>query len=372
MAKPLKILLVHLYSNGDCLYATSVARQIKKDFPGCDLTWAIAGFCKSIIANNPYVDHIMEVNEVAKNDVNAFREFKKEILKWKKDGKFDEVFITHNIDTNLAFYDGSIRSGILRAYPHTITVPVQPVLRLYPEEIDKARAFAETHGLHNYSQVLLFEYAPQSKQVNISKKFSLTIAEKLANDTIAVILSSSNKVEHPDKNIIDGSALTLRETAALTHYCTMLLGCSSGITWISTSNAAKQLPMVQLVNPGASWSNIVSRDFKMFGIDDSKLIEITDWNESKIITVVKEAMDDFYAAKNKNTPDIPLHFKTTRKIIYNLLCYFEFSAIATHIRINRQVYGDNISFYAQVFLGFITAPFTLVKNIFIKKILKKK
>ena len=29
-----KILLVQLYSNGDCLYATTVAQQIKKDFPG--------------------------------------------------------------------------------------------------------------------------------------------------------------------------------------------------------------------------------------------------------------------------------------------------------------------------------------------------
>src|SRR5450830_1189743 len=100
MAIPQKILLVHLYSNGDCLYATTVARQIKHDFPGCNLTWAIAPFCKSIIANNPYVDAVMEVT-IAKNDVVAFRKFKKKIKLLKQQGKFDEIFITHNMDTNL-------------------------------------------------------------------------------------------------------------------------------------------------------------------------------------------------------------------------------------------------------------------------------
>src|SRR5664279_2688097 len=114
MEQQQKILLVQLFSNGDCLYATAVARQIKKDFPGCHLTWAIAGFCKSIIANNPFVDEIMEVNSVAKNDVGAFRKFKKEVKETQINGEFDEVFITHDLDTNQASYDGCIRSGIFR------------------------------------------------------------------------------------------------------------------------------------------------------------------------------------------------------------------------------------------------------------------
>src|SRR4051812_43318777 len=104
-----KILLVQLFSNGDCLYATAIARQIKSDYPGYHLTWAIAGFCKSIIANNPYVDAIMEVNHVAKNDVVAFRKFKREVHERKIKGEFDLLFITHNMDTNQALYDGSIR-----------------------------------------------------------------------------------------------------------------------------------------------------------------------------------------------------------------------------------------------------------------------
>lgn len=370
MPVSLKILLVHLYSNGDCLYATTVARQIKQDFPGSHLTWAIAGFCRSIIANNVNVDDILEIDHIAKDDVAAFRKFRKEI---KKDTSFDKIFITHNIDTNLALYDGSIRSGILRAYPNPITVPVQPVLTLYPEEIEKASAFAARHRLQDYKQIILFEFAPQSKQIKISKQLSISIAENLTEDPgVAIILSSANKIEHPRKNIIDGSELTLRETAALTHYCTMLLGCSSGITWISTSSAAKQLPMIQLINPEGAWLNPVSRDFKRFGLDISQLIELTGINEKEIVECTRAAIENFAVARKKYNRDLPVNFKTTRKIVYNLLCYFEFGAIAKHIKVNREVYGDKFSFYTEVVLGFVTAPFKLIKNIFYKRIFTKK
>jgi len=154
---PKKIILVQLYSNGDCLYATAVARQIKQDYPSCHLTWAIASFCKSIILNNPFVDEILEVDSVAKNDAPALRSFKNKIYKQKSEGIFDEVFFIHNADSNHSFYDGSIRSSILQAYQHPITVTVQPVVRLYSEEIEKANQFALNHELKKFEQVILFD-----------------------------------------------------------------------------------------------------------------------------------------------------------------------------------------------------------------------
>lgn len=373
MEQKRKILLVQLFSNGDCLYATTVARQIKKDYPGCHLTWAIAGFCKSIIANNPYVDEITEVNSVAKNDVVALRKFKKEVAKKKVNGEFDDVFITLNMDTNQALYDGCIRSGIFRAYPNPITVPLQPVLKLSDAEINNARLFSIQHNLSNYKHVILFEFAPLSGQSAITKDIAIRIGEQLCgHKDIAVILSSGNKIQHPYKNLIDGSVLTLRETAALTHYCSMLLGCSSGITWISTSDVAKQLPMIQIINPEATWVNPVSRDFKRFGLDTSGVIELTHLNETELVDCIKEAAIDFNAAKAKYNAAIRVHFKTTRNIIYNLLVYFEFGAIVKHIMINREVYGNNLSFYKEVLIGFITAPFKLIKNIITKKMIKGK
>ncbi len=369
MDLPKKILLVQLFSNGDCLYATTIAGQIKNDFPGCHLTWAIAETCKSIIANNPLVDEIMEVNSVAKNDVVAFRKFKKEIYLRLSSGDFDEVFITHIMDTNQANYDGCIRSTIFRAYSKPVTIGVQPVLKLYDSEIDNAKKFSLQHILQDYRHVVLFEFAPLSGQSKMTKEMAIQIAENLTvNKEVAVILSSGNKIQHANKNIIDGSVLSLRETAALTHYCSLLLGCSSGITWISTSNAAKLLPMIQIINPYTTWVNPISRDFERFGLDSSHVIEMIKVEKEMIITCVKQAMVDFAMAKKIFNQSIPLHFKTTGNIVYNLLCYLEFSAISKHIKVNREVFGNEISFYAEVVLGFISAPFKLAYNFFSKKI----
>ncbi|MEP6583551.1 MAG: hypothetical protein ABJA90_04775 [Ginsengibacter sp.] len=364
-----KILLVQLFSNGDCLYATAIARQIKTDFPDCHLTWAIAGFCKSIIANNPFVDEIMEVNSVKKNDEASFRKLKKGIDQRKSLGEFDEVFITHIMGTNQANYDGCIRSAIFRGYPYKVTVPVQPVLRLSDSERNNARDFSLTNNLSGYKHVVLFEFAPLSGQAKMTKELAIQIAENLtSNEEVAIILSSGNKIQHSNRNIIDGSVLTLRETAALTHNCTLLLGCSSGITWISTSDAARQLPMIQILNPNTSWVNPISRDFKRFGIDTSHVIEMTRVDKETIITCVKQAMVDFKVAKKIFNQEIPLHFKATHNIVYNLLCYLEFSAILKHIKINKELFGNRPSFYWQVFLGFFIAPFKLIYNFFTKKI----
>ena len=363
-----KILLVQLFSNGDCLYATAVAKQIKQDYPDSHLTWAIAGFCKSIIANNPYVDEIMEVNSVPKNDVAAFRKFKKEVSRRKGNGEFDEVFITHNMDTNQALYDGCIRSGILNAYPNRITVPIQPVLHLYENEKEKVKGFALSHKLQNYRDVILFEFSPLSGQSGITKEIAINIAENLtANNDVAIILSSANKIQHTNENIIDGSVLSIRETAELTHYCTMLLGCSSGITWISTSDAAKFLPTIQILDFGTTWINPLSRDFKRCHFDTTYIIEMENSGKDKIIKCAMLALKDFSSAKKKFNEEIPLQFKTTRKIVYNLLCYLEFEAIARHIKVNKKVYGNNFSFYKEVLLGFITAPFKLIYNVIVKK-----
>ncbi|MFZ4056831.1 MAG: glycosyltransferase family 9 protein [Ferruginibacter sp.] len=364
-----KILLVHLFSNGDCLYATTIAQQIKKDFPGCTLTWAVASFCTSILHNNPFVDHILEVKDITKHDTPAFRRLQKKFLAEKASGIYDEVFITHNsLGTNQAFYDGSTRSTIYRAYPHPITVPIQGVLKLTDNEKNKAEQFAIEKQLNNYQQVILFEYAPMSGQSLITKEMALAIAEGLVSTTgTAVILSSANKVQHANPAIVDGSSLSLRETAALTHYCTFLLGTSSGITWISTTTDAKQLPMVQLYHPGARFENPVSRDFTRFGLSTNGLIEIIEFEVPYIIECVKAALQNFEQAKTQYNRAIPLHFQTTRSIVYNLMVYLNIASIFKHIRVNIEVHGHQKNFYKSLFIGFIEFPYKLIKNLVTKK-----
>ncbi len=367
-----KILLIQLYSNGDCLYATAVARQIKEDYPGCHLTWAVASFCRKILDNNTYVDAVREV-EIAKDNIGAFRKFRKEMDALKSEGVYDLIFQSQIIDLNLANYDGCTRSSIFRGYPRKITVPVTPVLCLTQEEHEKVDAFAATHSLATYDHVVLFEFAPLSGQVSITREAAIRIAEAIvAQSNTAVILSSANSIMHSDKAIIDGSPLSLRETAALTHHCTFLLGCSSGITWISTSDAGKLLPMVQILNCDGVLINPVSRDFERVGLPLNKVIELLHFTEEDIIACMLTARTDFDKARTQFNQPVPLNFRTTRLVVYNAICYFEFGAILKHIKVTREVYGDRSAFYMQLIAGFVLMPFTLVRNFFRKKILRRK
>lgn len=364
-----KILLVELCANGDCLYATAIARQIKEDYPGCHLTWAIAGFCKSIIFGNPYVDEIMEVNDAPKNDLAAFRRFKKRILAQKKSGTWDEVFITQVIDDNAANYDGCIRSATFRGYKNKVTVPVTPVLRIADNEKEKVRVFAETNKLSKYQHVILFEFSPLSGQANITREDAVKIAEELVSKAdAAVILSSGDKIAHVDNRIIDGSILSIRETAWLTHYCTFLLGSSSGITWASTSDAARKLPMVQLLSPSSLYLNSVARDFKRQGLTEFNVIEITNVEINNIVDAVLMALVEFEKAKDKYHTDIPVSFLTTRYIVCNLLLRFQFKAIFRHMKINIALYGHRRSFYKECLIGLFFMPFIFSKNFLKKKI----
>ena len=361
------ILLVQLFSNGDCLYATAIARQIKKDYPDCKLTWAIAGFCKNIIANNPYVDEILVTDEVAKNDVKAFRKYKRKVFAEKKAGKWREVFVTTNMDTNLALYDGTIRGMVLRAYPKALTVPLQPVVVLTEAEKNNVASFAKTHALEKFKNVILWEYAPQSGQSTLNFEMVTTIAKRITTNTATcIILSSANKF-NGTKNIIDASILTIRENSALTHYCSLLIGCSSGITWLTTSTAAKFLPMLQLLNANTIFINTPSVDFARYDIKHNGLIEICNFDEDKIFNCINEILKNSFNCAQKFNEQLPLQFNTTTTIIYNLLVYREFSAIKKHFDIITSVYGIQTLLLKAFFKGFTGMPFKLVKNILNKK-----
>lgn len=364
-----KILLVQLYSNGDCLYATAVARQIKKDHPDCHLTWAIAAFCKDIIKHNPYVDDVMVVDDVAKNDVSAFRKFRKKVFDQQASGIWDQVIITSNVFSNQALYDGTIRGMILRAYPGKIDVPVQPVLVLSEDEKSRVAAFALKHQLANYKNVILWEYAPQSGQSFLDFPMVKRVAEKLTSkgDT-CVILSAANSFE-ASENIIDASVLSVRENAELSQYCTLLIGSSSGITWLCTSSAGKLLPMVQLLNPESPFLNAPSVDFERYGISTQQLIELISFNEQKILDCVEMVIDEGVPiAKMRFNQQVPVFFITTRKIVYNLLCYGQFKAIAKHISVNSLVYGFRLLFWKQFLMAFVFFPFKLMYNLIFKKL----
>jgi hypothetical protein len=138
-----RFLIGQLGSFGDCLYATTVARQIKNDYPDCHLTWAIGSIYRSILDGNPYIDEIWEFPLSKRTDLlDRWQQFENEAVERKNRGDFDEIFLTQVWPNNLKNFDGTLRSSIFRAYNKPITVPVLPVLRLLPAEVENVRNFA--------------------------------------------------------------------------------------------------------------------------------------------------------------------------------------------------------------------------------------
>lgn len=313
-----RILLIHLGANGDCVMATTIARQIKGDYPGCHLTWCIGNRYASVIVNNPDVDAIwvFELREGEQVAPDAWYRCRAEAEKRKKDGEFDLIFNTQVFPDNIKNFDGSTRSSTFRNYPHPVTVPVTPVMRLLSEEIAKVHAFAEKHRLSSYKHVILMECSPGSGQSTFNLETGLELAKRLthARSDLAVIVSTYLPLTSPHERIIAGNLISYRENAALTHHCTFLVGCSSGITWLATSDASKPLNTVQFLsrNLAAGFAS-VAYDFEHWGLSTRHIIENTTTDLNRMENIVLFALEHFQTAKIK-------YHQSLRPIFWSWLC----------------------------------------------------
>lgn len=315
--KPKRILLGHLASNGDCLYATAVARQIKNDYPGCHLTWAVGSLYRQAIDNNPYVDKIWEVQIANRDEIEiVWKIFAEEARERKQRGEFDEIFFTQLNPDNYRNFDGTVRASIFRGYPRPITVPVQPVIRLREEEVAHVREFAEQQLLSKRKHVILFECSAASSQTFVTPSFAIEaaqIARRLLPDSV-FILSSNVKIESPDERIIDGSVVPFRENAELTKYCSLLVGCSSGVSWLATSNGAKQLPKIQLLSRKTGVFASMRHDAEYFGLPTDEILEMTDCTSEHVASCIVTACTESFEEARK---------KYHEQIAVDLTFYFE-------------------------------------------------
>ncbi len=285
-----------LVSNGDCLMATVIARQIKKDFPGCHLTWAISDLCKNMILNNPDVDTIWEVKLSSKKAglKEEWYAFHKEAAEKKRAGEFDETFFTQIYPDNVHHFDGTTRGTIYGAYPHPVTVNARPVLKLTEEESNKVLYFAEKHALKNYQEVILMECSSFSGQSFVNTKWAMELSNLLVENypQLLILISTHEKLESVHPRIIPANEISLRENVALSHYCSLLIGCSSGVTWACTSEEAKRVPMVQFLNRAKGFSFAsVAYDHAWWKIENSQIIESTKREVREAVEIISSLFD---------------------------------------------------------------------------------
>jgi hypothetical protein len=308
-----RFLIGQLGKYGDCLFATTVAKQIKNDYPDCHLTWAIGSIYRTILDGNPYIDEIWEFPLPPLGDLSeSWQQFECEAIKRKRRGDFDEIFLTQLYPNNFKNFDGTVRSSILRAYPTPITVSVSPVLRLTPKEIENVRSFSEEHHLLERKHVILFECSFDSGQSFLTADFAYEVSKKIIEkiSDVSIILSSKLPIQSVDENIINGSVLTFRENAELTKYCTLVVGCSSGISWLCTSDWAKPLPMVQLLKRDTGAYASFVQDHKYHGLPSDMIIEMTDCSVDKLTQCLNVILTEgFDLARQKYHERIRINLK---------------------------------------------------------------
>jgi len=297
-------LLAQLGSFGDCLYATSIARQIKIDNPECHLTWAIGSIYRSVLTANPDVDAIWEFSVECRNDLlDKWQEFEDIANQRKNAGEFDEVYFTQVFPNNIKNFDGTLRSSIFRGYSRPITVSVSPRIQLLPAEIENVANFIRQQEITADTKLILFECAAHSGQSFVTSQFALDVANTLIQqmpDVSVIMSSASNDLSQSDKRIIDGSVLSFRENAELTRYCVLVVGCSSGISWLCTSEWAKPLPMIQLLKKSTSIYASIVHDHEYFGLPTAHILEMTDCSANNVANCIEAVISNGIEAAKVN------------------------------------------------------------------------
>ena len=307
-----RILLGQLGANGDCLYATILARQLRKDFPGAEITWAISSQCSHLLANNPDVDKIWEIEVAGWNQHEMmWRVFEREALRCYVRREFDAVFLSQIWPNNFHRYDGTVRPSILRAYGRPITVPIENVIRLTDDEIGRVEDFARQERLREFEHRILFECSAKSGQSFLTPALAQEITAHLHGilPGACVIFSTHLPMELNDPRSRYAGTLTLREIAHLTHHATLFVGAGSGGTVAASSTASKRLPMVQLLSASTSVLASFAHDFEYFGLTERPVLELTDEDPATIAHCIAAVCTlGVDAAMQKLGGRIPVHF----------------------------------------------------------------
>lgn len=319
-----RILLGMLGSNGDCLYATAIARQIKQDFPGCHLTWAIGSLSRRVLCNNPDIDAVWEIPLADWSEINRCWElFEIEAHELGSSGQFDHIFLTQISPARFANYDGTIRPSIFRNFSRPISVPVDVTINLGDEEKAAVDAWFAASPAADAAQVVLCECSSKSGQsfMNLDRALELAEAITAARRKAVVIISTHEPLVTGNQRIIPGGSLSIRQIARLTDYVDLFVGCGSGLTVAATSGIAKPgLPNIQVLRRHTSVYASFRHDFSYFGKPVDHFMELTSEDPSHLHTAVLAALGDgFETAKAEFDDPVPLTFDWYIELISMML-----------------------------------------------------
>lgn len=319
-----RILLGQLGSNGDCLYATAVARQIKLDHPKAHLTWAIADLTRDSVRHLPYVDEWWEfpVRDFAEMERAWFR-FEREAWARHGTGEFTRLVMTQIWPGNMRHFDGTVRPSLYRGYPGRITDPAIAHIHLTDEERERVDAWVAEMVAPRGNRVCLVECFAKSGQSFMTPALAQAVAERVTAvvPDCVVILSTHLPVVSDNPRILWGGHLSIRQTAHLTHHIDLFMGCGSGLTVAATSSAAKaDIPLIQVLEASTSVFGSFRHDFDYWGRPSEQFLETTARDTDVLADIVVTVLrDGLIAAKAAFDQPQFLQFSWYRHLITEVL-----------------------------------------------------
>jgi hypothetical protein len=238
-------------------------------------------------------------------------------------GHFDHVFLTQISPSRFANYDGTIRPSIFRNYPRRISVPVDVTINLDDEEIAGVDAWFAKSPAADASQVVFCECSSKSGQsfMNVDRALELAGAITAARRKAVVIVSTHDAFATDNPRIISGGSISIRQTARLTEYVDLFVGCGSGLTVAATSAVAKPgLPNIQILRRHTSVYASFRHDFRYFGKPVDHFMELTSEDPGHLHASVLAALaDGFEVAKAEFDDPVPLTFDWYTELISMML-----------------------------------------------------
>ncbi len=287
-----RLLLGQLGANGDCLYATILARQLRHDYPDARITWAVSSHCAGLLRNNPFVDEIWEipVSDWDQHEM-AWRVFEREAMRRLIRHEFDHAVLSQIWPNNFRNFDGTVRPSILRAYGRPITVPIENIICLTEQEEEGVERYVQENGLMSFEHRILFECSAKSGQSFVTTQLAQDVAEHVyaALPSTTLLFSTHLPMQLKNSNSRHVGGLSLREIARLTRYCTLFVGAGSGGMVAATSTAATRLPIITLLHGHTSVYASFAHDFEHFGLPNDHMLEMTDADPARIADCVVAA-----------------------------------------------------------------------------------
>jgi hypothetical protein len=156
------------------------------------------------------------------------------------------------------------------------------------------------------------------------------------------VLSTHLPVPTDDERIIHGGTIGIRETAHLSHYADLFVGCASAISVVVTSPAAKpNLPNIQVLSAVTSVYASFRHECEYFGKPHAQFIEMTSEDATQVARAIVTTLDDgLAAAKFRYDEYIPVAFDFYfRAVRYRLLKFHRYSDAAQSLLVTLGRYG---------------------------------